>query len=64
MTTSRLAAPLAALALVTGCGVQSIPQSENSVNAAWAEVENQYQRRSDLVPNLVETVRGYASHER
>ena len=64
MTTPRLAAPLAALALVTGCGVQSIPQSENSVNAAWAEVENQYQRRSDLVPNLVETVRGYASHER
>jgi LemA protein len=64
MTTPRLAAPLAALALATGCGVQSIPQSENAVNAAWAEVENQYQRRSDLVPNLVETVRGYASHER
>jgi LemA protein len=64
MTTSRLAIPLAALVLATGCGVQSIPQSDNAVNAAWAEVENQYQRRSDLVPNLVETVKGYASHER
>jgi LemA protein len=64
MKTTRLAAPLAALALATGCGVQSIPQSENAVGAAWAEVENQYQRRADLVPNLVETVKGYASHER
>ncbi len=64
MKTPRLALPLAALALATGCGVQSIPQADNAVNAAWAEVENQYQRRADLVPNLVETVRGYASHER
>jgi LemA protein len=55
---------LAVTALVAGCGYQSIPQSENAVGAAWAEVENQYQRRSDLVPNLVETVKGYASHER
>jgi LemA protein len=57
-----LAAPL--LVALTGCGFQTIPQSENAVNAAWAEVQNQYQRRSDLVPNLVETVKGYASHER
>jgi LemA protein len=56
-------AALGALALV-GCGFQTIPQSENAVNAAWAEVQNQYQRRADLVPNLVETVRGYASHEK
>ena len=49
---------------VAGCGFQSIPQSENAVSAAWGEVENQYQRRADLVPNLVETVKGYASHER
>jgi LemA protein len=62
--TTRLAAAVAALALTAGCGFQSIPRSENAVTAAWAEVENQYQRRADLVPNLVETVKGYASHER
>jgi LemA protein len=64
MKTLRLAAPAALLVVVTGCGFQSIPQSENAVAAAWAEVENQYQRRADLIPNLVETVKGYASHER
>ena len=67
MTTARTlpAAILAAsLALLPGCGVQSIPRGENAVAAAWAEVQNQYQRRSDLVPNLVETVKGYAAHER
>ncbi len=53
----------AALAL-SGCGVQAIPQADNAVSAAWAEVENQYQRRADLVPNLVETVKGYATHEK
>lgn len=63
MRTTRIA-PLALLAALAGCGFQSIPQSENAVAAAWAEVENQYQRRADLVPNLVETVKGYASHER
>lgn len=55
-----------ALALVfalTGCGVQSIPQSKNEVDAALAEITNQYKRRSDLIPNLVETVKGYAKHE-
>jgi LemA protein len=64
MKTPALAAAIAALALTAGCGFQSIPQSENAVAASWAEVENQYQRRADLVPNLVETVKGYASHER
>ncbi len=65
MTSRHLALPflLAALAL-GGCGFQSIPRSDNAVSAAWAEVENQYQRRADLVPNLVETVKGYAAHER
>ena len=58
-----LAALLAALVL-TGCGYQSIPQADNAVASAWAEVENQYQRRADLVPNLVQTVKGYATHER
>lgn len=47
-----------------GCGVQSIPRSQNNVEAKWAEVQNQYKRRADLVPNLVQTVKGYASHER
>jgi LemA protein len=64
MRRHRLLLPIAAAALLAGCGFQSIPQSENAVGAAWAEVENQYQRRADLVPNLVETVKGYAKHER
>lgn len=50
--------------LVTSCGLQSIPQANNQVEADWAEVMNQYKRRSDLIPNLVETVKGYASHEK
>ena len=64
MNIARL--PLAVLAAVAlaGCGIQSIPQANNAVAGAWAEVENQYQRRADLVPNLVETVKGYAAHER
>jgi LemA protein len=53
-----------AAALLAGCGYQDIPRAENAVGGAWAEVENQYQRRADLVPNLVATVKGYAAHER
>jgi LemA protein len=60
----RVLVALAAALVVSGCGFQSIPQAENAVTAAWGEVQNQYQRRADLVPNLVETVRGYATHER
>ena len=48
---------------LAGCGVQAIPQSKNTVDAALAEITNQYKRRSDLIPNLVETVKGYAKHE-
>lgn len=48
---------------LTGCGWQSIPQAKNQTEAALAEVTNQYKRRADLVPNLVATVKGYASHE-
>jgi LemA protein len=52
------------LVLLTGCGVNTIPTLDEEVNAAWAQVENQYQRRADLIPNLVETVRGFAAQER
>lgn len=48
----------------TSCGIQSIPTQLNEVDAKWAEVMNQYKRRSDLIPNLVQTVKGYASHEK
>jgi LemA protein len=48
---------------LTGCGLQSIPTSKNDVDASLAEITNQYKRRSDLIPNLVETVKGYAKHE-
>src|ERR1700721_1644308 len=52
-----------ALAGVSGCGVNKIPTLDEQVKAAWSEVLNQYQRRSDLIPNLVETVKGYAHQE-
>ncbi|HEY7665690.1 MAG TPA: LemA family protein [Xanthobacteraceae bacterium] len=50
--------------LVGGCGINNIPSYQESAKAKWSEVLNQYQRRSDLIPNLVETVKGYASQER
>ena len=46
-----------------GCGIQAIPQAQNSVEASMAEVTNQYKRRSDLIPNLVNTVKGFAKQE-
>ncbi len=48
---------------LSGCGIQSLPQAKNQVEAALAETVNQYKRRSDLIPNLVNTVKGYAKHE-
>lgn len=48
---------------LSGCGVQSLPAGKNSLEASLAEVTNQYKRRSDLIPNLVAVVKGYASHE-
>ena len=50
--------------LVSGCGINNIPTYEEQAKAKWSEVENQYQRRSDLIPNLVETVKGFAKQER
>ena len=55
-----------ALALLSlgGCGINNIPRYDEAVNAAWSQVLNQYQRRADLVPNLVETVKGFAAQEK
>jgi LemA protein len=55
---------LAATVLLSGCGINTIPTLEEQAKAAWSEVQNQYQRRAELIPNLVETVRGYARQER
>ncbi|MER9653987.1 LemA family protein [Mesorhizobium sp. M0152] len=52
------------LPVLAGCGYNTIPTAEENAKAAWSEVLNQYQRRADLIPNLVETVKGYASHEK
>lgn len=49
---------------LVGCGVQSIPKAKNQVEADLAEITNQYKRRADLIPNIVQTVKGYASHEK
>ncbi|MEO7364688.1 MAG: LemA family protein [Sphingomicrobium sp.] len=57
-----LLAPLAALSLA-GCGLNSVPTAEENVNAKWGQVQSEYQRRADLIPNLVETVKGYAKQE-
>ena len=51
------------LALLTGCGVNNIPTFEENAKAKWAQVLNEYQRRADLIPNLVETVKGFAKQE-
>ena len=52
------------LPLMAACGFNTIPTNEERAKATWSEVLNQYQRRADLIPNLVETVKGYAAHER
>lgn len=49
--------------LLAGCGINNIPQYDEQVKSAWSQVENQYQRRADLIPNLVETVKGFARQE-
>lgn len=59
-----IASLVISLSFLTSCGIQSIPRQLNEVDAAWAEVLNQYKRRADLIPNLVKVVKGYASHEK
>jgi LemA protein len=63
---SQWVLPICVVALlnVAGCGYNDIQALDEETKAAWSEVLNQYQRRADLIPNLVETVKGYASHER
>ncbi|WP_313089346.1 LemA family protein [Pseudomonas sp.] len=61
--TGQLAVVLFLSWLLAGCGINNIPQYDEQVKSAWAQVENQYQRRADLIPNLVETVKGYARQE-
>jgi LemA protein len=58
-----LLAPIAAVSL-TGCGINSVPTAEEQVNAAWGNLQADYQRRADLIPNLVATVKGYAQQEK
>jgi LemA protein len=60
---TRLIALGLILAGLSGCGINKIPTLDEQVKAAWSEVLNQYQRRADLIPNLVETVKGYAHQE-
>ncbi len=50
--------------LLSGCGINNIPTLEEQAKAKWSDVQNQYQRRADLIPNLVETVKGYAKQEK
>ncbi|PIE36676.1 MAG: hypothetical protein CSA54_03695 [Gammaproteobacteria bacterium] len=66
MRLTRIALPLILVGslLVTGCGINNIPTYDEAVTGRWAEVQNQYQRRAELIPNLVETVKGFASQEK
>ena len=60
----RLVAALVSAALLSACGLNSVPTAEEAAKAKWAEVQNQYQRRADLIPNLVSTVRAAGAQEK
>lgn len=62
--TFAIFAALMTAVFVSGCGINNIPTYENAAKASWAEVLNQYKRRSDLIPNLVDTVKGFAEQEK
>ncbi|WLH75205.1 LemA family protein [Pseudomonas fluorescens] len=59
----KAAALLLISSVLSGCGINTIPTLDEQAKAAWGQVQNQYQRRADLIPNLVEVVKGYAAHE-
>ena len=61
---ARISAFLIILTSLSGFGVNSIPSYDEQVSARWSQVMNQYQRRAELIPNLVNVVKGYAKHER
>jgi len=62
-TLTKIATILLTVSFLSGCGMQSIPTAKNQVEASFAEIQNQYKRRADLIPNLVNVVKGYAKHE-
>jgi LemA protein len=64
VTIARALSLLLIGSLVSGCGYNNVPTLEERAKGAWGEVQNQYQRRADLIPNLVETVKGFAQQER
>ncbi|HTT98844.1 MAG TPA: LemA family protein [Rhizomicrobium sp.] len=61
---TRLTVVAAMVAGLSGCGINAVPTQDEQVKAAWSQVLNEYQRRSDLIPNLVQTVKGYAAQEK
>ncbi len=64
MSIKHLLSVLLSMFLLSGCGYNQIQINDEQINASWSEVLNQYKRRADLIPNLVSTVQGYASHEK
>ncbi len=61
---AKIALSVAIVILLSGCGINNIPTFDEEVDGAWSEVQNQYKRRADLVPNLIETVKGFAEQEK
>jgi len=61
---ARVAAVVGLALSLSACGINTVPRQDEQVKAAWSQVQNEYQRRSDLIPNLVNTVKGYAQQEK